>query len=87
MKITKRQLRRIIREEKSRLLKENPAPRSVEAEHLATLGADAALRMVQKRLDITSGDLAAQWDGWDDLVRVLMDYINFENKHSQGWDD
>ncbi len=81
MKITKRQLRRIIREEKQKLLNETPA--AVDAEHLATIAADAALMKIQKRLGVTSGDLAAQWDGWDDLVRILMNYISFEDEHGE----
>ncbi len=80
MKITKRQLRRIIKEEKARLLKEE-VPASVRHEQLAVEGADEALSHIQKSLGIESGDLAAQWEGWDKLVEVLTQYISFEESY------
>ena len=77
MKITKQQLRRIIREEKARLIEMklmDPAAR----EQLAIQGGDEALREIQSAMGITDGMVASQWPGFDRLVDLLIDYINFE---------
>ncbi len=79
MKITKRQLRRIIREEKQKLIEMelmDPAAR----EQLATQGGDEALREIQNVMGITDGGVAGQWSGFDRLVDLLIDYINFEER-------
>ena len=77
MKITKRQLRRIIREEKARL-NEMKLMDPVAREQLAIQGGDEALREIQKAMGITDGGVAGQWPKFDRLVDLLIDYINFE---------
>ena len=79
MKITKRQLKRIIKEEKARLIENRE--KAMHNERLAMNAADAALADIQEALGIKSGDLAAQWEGWDRLVEVLKQYINFEEEY------
>ncbi len=79
MKITKRQLRRIIKEEKTRLIENRE--KAMYNERLAMNAADAALADIQEALGIKSGDLAAQWEGWDKLVETLKQYINFEEEY------
>ena len=79
-KITKNQLRRIIREEKARLSEMklmDPALR----EQLATQGGDEALREIQNAMGITDGGVAGQWPGFGRLVDLLIDYINFEESN------
>ena len=87
MKISKRQLRRIIREEKARLIAENPAslsvPASVNRERLATQAGDEALREIQNAMGITDGGVAGRWPGFDQLVDLLTDYIMFEEDNRE----
>ena len=83
MKISKRQLRRIIREEKQRLLKENPDILQVPSDprSLAEDAANEAIRTIQEIMGITTGDNAAMWGSgqeWDQLISILEDYIKFE---------
>ena len=83
MKITKRQLRRIIKEEKQRLLKENQDILQVPSDprSLAEDAASEAIRTIQEIMGITSGDNASRWGSgqeWDQLISILEDYINFE---------
>lgn len=88
MKITKRQLKRIIKEEKAKLLKENQVdysdviPGSLniprDTAELAENGAHQALMHIQGNMGIETGDNASLWDGWDQLVTILEDYIQFE---------
>ena len=89
MKITKRQLRRIIREEKQKLIAENPAslsvPASVDRERLAVQASDEALREIQKAMGITDGGVAGQWPGFDKLVDCLTDYIMFEEHNREDY--
>ena len=59
MKITKRQLRRIIREEKARLSEMKLMDPAVR-ERLATQGGDEALRVIQNAMGITDGGVAGQ---------------------------
>lgn len=80
MKITKRQLRRIIREEKLKL-DEMKLMDPVARERLATQGGDEALREIQDAMGITDGGVAGQWPGFDRLVGLLIDYINFEESN------
>ena len=85
MKITKRQLRRIIKEE---LISEagfnqasmNPAPKGVHSEKIAMGAADEALEFIQNRIGQEAGDVAAQWPGYDNLVSLLVDYMHFEEQ-------
>ena len=77
MKITKRQLRRIIREEKAKL-SEMKLMDPVAREQLAIQGGDEALREIQSAMGITDGMVASHWPGFDRLVDLLIDYINFE---------
>ena len=89
MKITKRQLRRIIREEKQKLILENPAslnvPASVNREQLAMQASDEALRDIQNALGIADGGVAGQWPGFDKLVDLLTDYIMFEEDNRENY--
>ena len=80
MKITKRQLRRIIREEKLKL-DEMKLMDPVAHERLATQGGDEALREIQDAMGITDGGVAGQWPGFGRLVDLLIDYINFEESN------
>ena len=82
MKISKRQLRRIIREEKQRLLKENPDILQVPSDprSLAEDAANEAIKTIQEIMGITTGDNAAMWGSgqeWDQLISILEDYIKF----------
>ena len=89
MKITKRQLRRIIREERQKIIAENPAslsvPASVDRERLATQAGDEALREIQNAMGITDGGVAGQWPGFDKLVDLLTDYIMFEEHNRENY--
>ena len=80
MKITKRQLRRIIREERARLSEMKLMDPAVR-EQLATQGGDEALREIQNAMGITDGGVAGQWPGFGRLVDLLIDYINFEESN------
>ena len=80
MKITKRQLRRIIKEEKARLI-EMKLMDPVAREQLAVQGGDEALREIQNAMGITDGGVAGQWPGFNRLVDLLIDYINFEESN------
>ena len=80
MKITKNQLRRIIREEKARL-SEMKLMDPVAREQLAIQGGDEALREIQNAMGITDGGVAGQWPGFDRLVDLLIGYINFEESN------
>ncbi len=82
MKITKRQLRRIIKEEKAKLLNE-AIPRAVSSESLAMGAADEAMAFIQDRINQEHGDVASHWDGYDELVKLLMNYMEFEEHHAQ----
>ena len=88
-KITKRRLRRIIREEKQKLIAENPAslsvPASVDRERLAVQASDEALREIQNSMGITDGGVAGQWPGFDKLVDLLTDYIMFEEHNREDY--
>ena len=66
MKITKRQLRKIIKEEKARL-NEMKLMDPVAREQLAIQGGDEALREIQNAMGITDGGVAGQWPGFDRL--------------------
>jgi len=79
MKITKRQLRRIIKEEKARLAENRE--KAMHNERIATNAADEALAYIQEALGIRSGDVAAQWERWEHLVAVLTEYIDFEETY------
>ena len=80
MKITKRQLKRIIQEEKAKL-SEMKLMDPVAREQLAVRGGDEALREIQKAMGITDGGVAGQWPGFDRLVDLLIGYINFEESN------
>ena len=82
MKITKRQLRRIIKEEKARLMNE-AIPRAVSSESLAMGAADEAIAFIQSKINQEYGDVASHWDGYDKLVDLLMNYMEFEEYHAQ----
>ena len=85
MKITKRQLRRIIREEKARILKE-VSPRDAQFSP-----GDSTLEITQDKYDqfaesiadgpygwIDSDDVARQWEGMfsvDSLSNIALDYL------------
>ena len=89
MKITKRQLRKIIREERQKIIAENPAglsvPASVDRERLATQAGDEALRDIQNAMGITDGGVAGQWPGFDKLIDLLTDYIMFEEHNREDY--
>tara|TARA_B100000212_G_scaffold91989_1_gene67539 strand:- start:260 stop:523 length:264 start_codon:yes stop_codon:yes gene_type:complete len=85
MKITKRQLKKIIKEEKAKLLKENMAPSNTA--DLAEDAAHAALAYIQAEMGIRFGDNAGMyWSGpeWDQLTAMLEDYIKYEIKTEYG---
>ena len=83
MKITKRQLKRIIREEKEKLLRENPEALRIPQNpaSLAEDAAHAAMMHIQDAMGIESGDAAGMyWSGpeWDQLIAMLTGYIEYE---------
>ena len=85
MKITKRQLKRIIKEEKAKLLRENQAPSNPA--YLAEDAAHAALMHIQDAMGIETGDNASMyWSGpeWDQLITMLENYIKYEIETDYG---
>jgi len=86
MRITKSQLRRIIKEELTseagfNQASMNPAPKGVHSEKIAMGAADEALEFIQNRIGQEAGDVAAQWPGYDNLVSLLVDYMHFEEQY------